>query len=256
MLKVITIILVFISFCCQPHLSPKPQINLKDSVVREYLASIDSMEFYDTFNRDFKIVKAYAKNDTSFFSSLKKEMQQSRQDAIFYGREDSCVKQEKLSNLHVDTAYRFKHWEAFCFFSQNITITLLDGKVSIHYTEYSTSQDGQSFMLIKPNGDTLKIKPYCTVVKEFDKSLQLKDWEQLERKVREADFWGMKAKGGGGLDGSTWQIDAFINQKFPGRVYRSSHSVWRHSSFSTGFKDLGLYILSLSGEKTMCNDFF
>jgi hypothetical protein len=183
--------------CCkQPQLNQN-QLNFKDSVVKEYLASIDSMEFYDTFNRDFKILKAYAANDTSFFSTLKKEMQQSRQDAIFYGREDSCIKQERISDLQVDKAYRFKHWEAFCFFSQNITITLLSGKVSLHYIEYSSSPDGQSFTIVKPNGDTLKINPYCTVVKEFNKTLPLKDWEELERKVRDADYWGMMTKGGG-----------------------------------------------------------
>jgi hypothetical protein len=249
------LIALFIVCCKQPPSLPHPsQLNLRDSVVKEYLATIDSMEFYDTLNRDFKILKAYVKNDTSFFSTLKKDLQQTRQDAIFYNNWGSCVKQRRLSDLQVDKAYRFKHWEAFCFFSQNITVTIKDSKVSLHYIEHSDSPDGQSFTLIKRNGDTLKINPYCTIVKEFDKTLSMKDWEALEKKVRDADYWGMKERGGGGLDGSIWQIDAYAEHKFAGWIEKSAHTVWRHSTFSKGFKDLGLFILSLSGEKTMCGD--
>lgn len=247
---------VLLFFCCKERQLPQSKISFKDSVVKEYLAAIDSMEFYDTLNRDFKILKAYATNDTSFFSTLKKDIQQSQQDVAFYGREDSCVKQKKLSDLQADKVYRFKHWEAFCFYSQNITIKLAGDRVSLHYIEYSNNHNGQTYTLVKSNGDTLKINPYCTVVKEFDKTLFLKEWEELERKVRNADYWGMRAKGGGGLDGSIWQIDAFIEEEFPARTEKRSHSVWRHSLFSRGFKDLGLYMLSLSGEKTMCEDFF
>ena len=210
------------------------------------------MEFYDTLNTDFKVLKAYIKNDTSFFSRLKKDIVQSQQDAIFYGRDDSCVKQETLSDLKVDKAYRFKHWEAFCFFNQNITVALSGNKVNLHYIEYSSSPEGKSFTIIKSNGDTLKVGPTCTIVKEFDKTLSMMDWEVLERKVRDADYWGMKEKEGGGLDGSIWQIDAFIEEKFPARTVKSSHSVWRFNVPSKCFKDIARYMLQLSGEKTMC----
>lgn len=244
---------VLLLVCCKQPQVNQSHLSFKDSVVKEYLASIDSMEFYDTFSRDFKILKAYAKNDTSFFSSLKKEMQESQQDAVFYGREDSCVMQERLSDLKVDKAYRFKHWEAFCHFMHNITITLIGSKVTLEYIEYSNGF-GQALTIVKSGGDIITIKPYCTITKQTQKSLSMKEWKELERKAREADFWGLKEEGGGGLDGSTWQVDAYVNEKFKYSSYRSSHSVWRHNVSSKCFQDLGRYMFYLSGEKTQCGE--
>ncbi len=242
---------ILLFFSCKQPRSNQSQLNFKDSVVKEYLASIDSVEFYDTFSRDFRILRAYAKNDTPFFSNLKKEIEESWRETVFYGRDDSCVVQEKLSDLKVDEAYRFRHWEAFCKFMQNITVTLSGSEVLLDYIEYSNGF-GQASTIIRSGGDTIFIKPYCTVIKKVQKSLSIKDWENLEMKVREADYWGLKRKGGGGLDGSTWQIDAYVNEKSKYSSQRFSHSVWRHNTSSECFKELGRYMIYLSGEKIMC----
>ncbi len=114
--------LAFFLVCCKEVDVPKPQINFKDSLINEYLIQVDSLEFYDTTNYDFKILKAYSKNDKAFFQQMQKDIDYEREHGILNSALDSCVQLKKLSDLDVDEAYRFKHSESFCFYNQFVTI--------------------------------------------------------------------------------------------------------------------------------------
>ena len=60
---------------CRNHLgTSKSSLSFKDSILREYFADIDSLEFYDTTNYDFRTLKAFLNDDTSFFEEMAKDI--------------------------------------------------------------------------------------------------------------------------------------------------------------------------------------
>ena len=83
-----------------------------------------------------------------------------------------------------------------------------------------------------------RIGPGCKVEKEFSKELTKKDWDQLENKIRDADYWGMKQRSYEEiLDGSWWQIDAFTNNPREPTGQRT-HTVGR-KIFTDSFREIG-----------------
>lgn len=238
---------------CQQPSSVKQRASLKDSIVKRYLADIDSLDYYDKTDQDYRMLRAYANNDTAFFVEMKRVMDLAS-EYIYPPRLDSCVKLKKLSDLSVGEAYRFYHGQSFCDYSQRITITRSGKIVQLHYVEYSNG-DGHTQTYVRKNGDTIKILPYCVLSKEFKKELSMKDWEGLQQRLFDADYWGLKPYDYTiTTDGSFWQIEACIRDKWTSGIERTN-SVWRQCSCGSAFKELGKYFLYLSGEKTACGDF-
>ena len=58
----------------------------------------------------------------------------------------------------------------------------------MHFIEFSNGEG----VTIKYKDGT-EIKPNCTITKEFEKKLTLNDWDVLERKIEESDYWGLKS---------------------------------------------------------------
>src|SRR5258705_11665985 len=115
MKKIFLFLLPFL-VCCKESSSPIANVSFKDSILKEHFAQIDSREFYDTTNYDFKVLKAYYKNDTSFFEQMQKNIEFERKNGNENSYFDSCALLKKLSDLNVDEAYRFQHTESFCFY--------------------------------------------------------------------------------------------------------------------------------------------
>jgi hypothetical protein len=247
------VLLLFV--CCGQHSPQQAVESFKDSVVKEYLARADSLDFYDTTNYHFRILKAYMKNDAAFFIKMKKDAQQSREEAEKYPRLDSCVHLAKLSDLPVDEAYRFSHGQSFCDYGQRITITRSGIIIKLHYIEYSNG-DGHTTTYLNKKRDTITIQPYCVLIKEFEKDLSMMAWDELEERIENADYWGLKPYHYRlSTDGSSWQIEAYTKRpKEP--EGQQIHFVSRHCSCNPSFKALGEYFLKLSGEQTMCGEFF
>jgi hypothetical protein len=224
----------------------------KDSIVKEYLARTDSLDFPDTINYDFKILKAYFKDDTSFFTQLQKEIEFERKYATEGNYFDSCFQLKKLSDLNVDEAYRFHHSQSFCFYNQIVTITRNSGSVSLHYMETSGSPEGKVLKLQTKGGEKT-IGPGCRLEKEFLKTLTVNDWEVLEGYVEDADYWGLKSRSSrSGFDGSSWTIEAYSkNPKY--LTDQQIHRVYRWSP-ENSFKQLGRIFMKLAEEKGMCGE--
>jgi hypothetical protein len=250
------ILLTMIFVCCKQQSSVKQQFTLKDSLVKRYLASIDSLDYYDTTNQDYKMLRAYVNNDTIFFANMKREMDM-RSQYIYPPGLDSRVFPKKLSDMQADEAYRFTHQQSFCRFGQAITITRSGVSIALHYAEFVLpSLDGNQLEFISDDGKHYVIKSNCVLIKEFTHTLQQKDWKKLEEAISYADYWGLKEiEYDLCLDGSNWQIDAYTNEgSYP--FNQRAHSVRRHCKRSRDFVELGRYFLKLSGNKTMCGKFF
>jgi hypothetical protein len=227
----------------------KPDVDFKYSFIKEHLARIDSLEFYDTLNYDYQLLKAYMNNDSVFFKHAKEVLELLREQAIKRPASDTCFHLQKLSDMDVDEVYRFHHAQSFCYFSQYITISRNRNTIKLHYLELSLSLAKITF---KTGHRPELIDSGCKVVKEFNKSLSVKDWDNLELKIFEADFWGLlRYEPRLMFDGSSWTIEAYT--KRPRYVTnQQAHMVNRQCTCSDSFEQLGRYFLKLSGEKTFC----
>jgi len=239
--------------CCKQPPSTKPLLGYKDSVVNEYLAQIDSLEFYDTTNYDFKVMKAYFKNDTSFFRQMQKDIEFEKKNGNENSYFDSCALLKKLSDLNVDEAYRFQHIESFCFYGQFVTISRIGNSISLHYLEISFSPDGKTIIYQDKKGGK-RIGPGCRIEKEFSRNLDKKDWQMFEEYLEDADYWGLKPHNPRlGFDGSSWTVEGYYKQPRYG-TEQQIHKVYRWSPINS-FAELGRLFMKLSGEKSMCGSF-
>lgn len=247
-------LLIFIS-CRQPTGIRKP-ISLKDSVAKKHLALIDSLDYYDTLDEDYRMLRAYVNNDSNYFIEMSERIRAYEEDRKENPRLDTCVHLPKLSNLNVDEAYRFYHNQSFCYYGQRITIARTGDSVWLQYVEYGATDVDRKVEYTTPDGIRV-VGPGCKIENEFEKQLSLKDWEKLEQLIHDADYWGLKeANQETCTDGSRWTIEAFTKK---GRYYdngKKVHRVFRHCSIRKTFFELGAYFLKLSGVKTMCGDFF
>jgi hypothetical protein len=253
----IAAIIFLIIISCNDSKTVPQRSSLKDSMVRDYLKKMEtSSVFHDTLNSDYKILKAYINDDSAFFLRMKKSAEAWKEEQALETKKekmlpDTCVHLKKLSALPVDKAYRFTHSESFCYYSQIITISKLKDSFWLDYVEFTSLQEGRAIEY----EDGIKISAGCTLAKEFRKQLARKDWDSLERKVYEAEYYGMKPYYNNlTTDGSWWRLDAY--RKENNYYYPSFYSVYRHSPANSKFCEIGLYMMKLSGAKKMCGDFF
>ena len=253
MQKILPVLIIFLISCKEKATISKTQTNFQDSIIREYLAQTDSLEFYDTTDYDFKVVKAYFKNDTVFFRQMQKDIEYERQYGSKNSYFDSCVTLKKLSDLNADEVYRFRHSESFCFYNQFVTISRKGESILLHYLEISSSPDGKVIQYENKDGNK-KIGPGCKVEKEFSGFLKTKDWELLEGSLENADYWLLKERQlHGCCDGSFWTVDGYIKRPMY-YTGQQVHSVYRWSP-QNAFADLGKLFMKLAGEKSMCGGF-
>ena len=241
--------LVLLLYACQQPVESKKE-DLKESAIKDYVRMIDSSTyFYDTSSYDYRILKAYVNNDSLFFVKMRDELEKRASLAKFIDI-DSCVTLKHLKDLDVDRAYRFKYNEPFCRFGQNITLTRKGDSIQLHFVEYSNGV-GHTIKL----KDGTKVKPYCTITRDTVKSLTIAQWETFERKIDAADYWGLKPYYHRLiLDGSAWQIDAYIKDPVWPKD-QHMYSVNRNAPANAAFREIGLYLMKLSGEKDKCGSF-
>lgn len=243
--------ILFIIGCKQPNPVDK-SASLKDSVIRQYFSIVDSLDFYDTTDYSYRILKAYVNDDTLFFKKAKKGFD-NLVDYYSFNTLESCIVPKKLSDLPVDEAYRFIHSESFCDFGQTVIISKSIDSIKLYYFEYILPTDAKK--VIHKSGKNYVVDSNCTIIKDFSKSLKLEDWQKLKDALYKTDYWGLKPTTPPRfLDPSHWQIDAYTKQ--PGNLTTQQvYSVKRESPPFKEFADLCMLFMKLSGEKGMCEPF-
>lgn len=218
-------------------------------MVNSYLEMVDtSSVFHDTLDYNFQILKAYINNDSIFFQNMRKSAAAWERKSVL--DLDTCIHLRKLSELHVDVAYRFSHSQSFCPYSQIITITRSKDTCWLDYLEFTFPQDGHAIEYL----DGRKIPAGCAITREFRKYLPIEHWDSLEAKVFNAEYYGMKPYYYNlTTDGSWWQLDAYKKSHYHLPEF---YSVYRHSPHNALFCEVGKYIMELSGAKKMCGGFF
>lgn len=220
---------------CDRTSESSEKYSLRDTVTKEHLQMLDSSEYTDTTDINYKVLKAYLANDTVFFDRLKMDIAQKNKFKKEYGNNDSCIHQKRLQDLNADEAYRFVYTAAFCDKKLNVTVTRNGDSANLHFILF------QDVWLNKE----------CKVLSEYDKKISPKNWQDFSDLMDKADFWGLRSSNGvQGLDGSTLITTGFtrgyrtyeMKSKY-NYVYR-----WGYSTLSEPFH----FALKLSGNTQGC----
>ncbi|QEC65831.1 hypothetical protein FRZ67_00380 [Panacibacter ginsenosidivorans] len=162
---------------------------LRDSVTHKYLSIIDTSGQYDTSEINYKILRAYISNDTTFFHQLQQDIDKnSSRERANWDLWDSDIPLPKLQNLNVDEAYRFIFSIVASPSYDVVTITKQQDMIMLYYTHF--------------NRDDINYTP-PKVAKSDSTILQINQWDELTSKLYNADFWGLKKENNRrGTDGS------------------------------------------------------
>jgi len=154
---------------------------LRDSVTRNYLMANDSTGQTDTSNIDYKILKAYTKNDTAFFHQLQNDLDKKVKERPNWDLWNSDIPLTKLQNLNADEAYRFIFSVVSSPYYDVVTITKRQDSIKLYYVHF--------------NRDDINYTPPQITVSDSTK-LSLEQWDEFTNKLSYADFWGLKKENG------------------------------------------------------------
>ncbi len=217
----ILILLIISLFSCTEE-SSNAKTALKDSVLKTHLLEVDSLDFYDTTDINYKLIKAYYNNDTLSLKKIAESIYSNKRFKKQWEFSDSCVHLTKLKDSKADSIYRFIYSQAFSPYETNLTVSKTGDTARIHLVVYQTSRD------------TIP----CEIIDEFDKILSIKEWNEFDASLSSADFWGLKDDNGiHGVDGSDLTIYAFIKGDNSNWHPRKTQKVTRWSPYNLPIND-------------------
>jgi len=196
----------------------KTQKGFRDTVLANYFALVDSSGKFDTSDMNFKTLKAFYNNDTTYLKQLDTYIQQQKTERRNWDLWQSDIPLPKLNKLNVETAFRF----VFSLYGapayEVLTITQKDTTRKLHYLYYYHDKDSSKF----------------DKRREFEKRVSEKDWQEVASKLLYADFWGLKSeKDYRGADGNDLTVIGY--QKFDN--IERSHYVhrWTNTTLNDAF---------------------
>ena len=210
------LILTFTILSCKQ--SDTPKTTYRDTVLLNYFAMVDSSGKFDTSDINFKALRAYYHSDTSYLIELDNYVKQQNTERRSWDLWQSDIPLPRLNQLNVDAAFRFVFSVYGAPTYEAITITQTDTIHKLHYLCYYHDKDSSRF----------------DKRKEFEKSINEKDWQEVASKLLYADFWGLKGqKDYRGADGNDLTIIGY--QKFDNT--ERSHYVhrWTNTTLNDAF---------------------
>jgi hypothetical protein len=149
---IIFLLLTFL-ISCDNRNENSQEYSLRDSVIKEHLQLIDSSDYVDTTDINYKVLKAYLADDTAFFNKLRLDIAKKNEFKERSKNNDSCLHQKSLHDLNADEAYRFVYTAAFCQYKLNVTISRRGDSSNIH------------FIILQD----VWLNKICRIINEYDK---------------------------------------------------------------------------------------
>jgi hypothetical protein len=209
------IILATLLSCNQ---SDNSKSSYRDTVLGNYFTLVDSSGKFDTSDMNFKALKAYYQNDTSYLTELDRYIKQQKTGRNNWDLWQTDIPLPKLNQLNVDAAFRFifSVYDAPTY--EAITVTQNDTSYKLNYLCYYRDRGSSQF----------------DKRKEFEKSISKNDWQEIVSKLLYADYWGLKnQKDFRGDDGNDLTVIGY--QKFDNT--ERSHFVhrWANTTLNDAF---------------------
>ena len=195
--RLLIILLSATLFGC--NLGDTAKKDYRDSVLTNYFSLVDTSGKFDTSDINYKTLKAYYSNDTIYLKELDRYIQKQKKDRENWDLWQSDIPLPKLNQLNVETAYRFVYSIYGSPEYEVITITQKDTTHNLHYLYFYHD---------KENSKTEKVR-------EFTKRIYRTDWEEIERKMLYADYWGLKnEKNSRGFDGNDLTVIGYKKYEY------------------------------------------
>jgi hypothetical protein len=246
MMRILPLIYLIFLFSCKQK-ETKSQVSLRDTALSTYLKAMDSIPAYDTANTDFRMLRAYYRNDTNY---LQEYLENRKQYLVHLKKEDykldhvypdSCIHQERLDRTDYEEAYRFKYTQSFCPYKVNVTVSRKADSIVL------------SFVLYKPADDPQFNTTGCKIIEQYSKTLSLRDWTEIHNAMTHADFWALsRINDIGGFDGSTLEVEGFLNEHLKTPHPPKYHVVRRWIGSSSALFDAFVTVLKSSRDKEGC----
>lgn len=198
--------------------SNKKEKSYRDTVIEKYFSMVDSSGRYDTTDSHFKALKAYYYNDTTLLKKLDSTITDKKHNRPNWELWVSDIPLPPLKQLQANAAYRFifSIYDGPTF--EAITIRNMDTAIMLHYLFYKNYRDNAT------------IKKF----KEFERPIPKEQWDTMEEKLRDADFWGLKNgleyRGNDGNDITV--IGYYRSEDFEKSNYVHR---WRHTELTNAF---------------------
>jgi len=155
---------------------------------------VDTMPYYDTYNIEYKLLKAYSSNDTNTLKKLVGQVENLNTKLDWQINLDSCLKQRAFKDIKAEEKYRFNYSSAFCTYTTSTTIIRYKDSTVLNTIVYQYARDTFPFKIIDQSSITID-------------SLS---WDKFQESMEVADFWGLKPDNGKhGVDGSTLEVYGF-----------------------------------------------
>jgi hypothetical protein len=239
MRKTLPIIFLVLLTACSDNKSKRLPVQVRDAIMTKYFQIIDTLEYLDTLDLKFKLLKAYHDNDTNFLKSSYEKMAELLEvRKALHERHNFSDEPPPLNTFGYKQAYRFDYETSFCDQSVSMTIGKSSDKVvlDVYLYQISDRRTGRK-----------------TVTHET-RRVGEKIWDVLVSGIEQSDFWGLQEDNGRqGLDGSALIVTGYEKpvNAFDGRykkIYR-----WAAEDMTIGilFKNL----LHLSGTTIDCFHF-
>lgn len=230
------IVLLLVLLSCNSKKNKKLNFSLRDTVLREHLQSLDSLTYFDTTDINYKVLKAYQSNDTIFLKKLHTDIENDKKYKRIRETEDSNIHQFQLQNMNVDEAYRFIYTGAFCPFKLNITVAKRGDSVKLSYIDYGYYE-----------GQDTSINRFIN----YNKTLTIKDWNEIKESLVRADYWGLKRDNGyHGVDGTSITVLGYVKSDPEFNRHERVNYVYRWEL--TTLREVAHLILKLSDNKENC----
>jgi hypothetical protein len=235
MTKILSLLLFTLLIACNDRTSRHSFVQERDSIMTKYFQVIDSLPYSDTLDQDFKLLKAYHTNDTTYLKNAYNDIAKLLKYRNEMFETHICEEPAALNTLNYEEAYRFSYGAAFCDKSVFMTIGKSSDSITLDLYLYELN-DKQT---------------ECKIINHTTKPLDTKTWDILIYGIDQSDFWGLKEDNGRhGMDGSGLTLTGYerpINA-FEGRykkIYR-----WAAEEMAIGI--LFKRLLDLSGTKVDC----
>jgi hypothetical protein len=191
----VTFFCLFLLVSCNTNSAKvNPPDSSRDVILKEYVSQADSISYFDTIDANYRFLKAYLNDDTSYLAKSTRDLKDFILAIPRELRVDSCAKTPSLINPSSEEAYRFIYQEVYSSYTANITVSHSNAGTQMHVLVYKPKASNEP----------------CQVIKEYNKEITSEQWDSIVQSLQYADFWGLRGENGqSGIDGTSLYIDGY-----------------------------------------------
>jgi hypothetical protein len=225
-----------ITLCaCRRNDRNPPLTNSRDTIIKNYFQVIDSLPYYDTLDKTFKLLKAYYSNDTGYLVASYREVADLLKHRGKALMSEVCEQPPPINTLGFDEVYRFSYNAAFCNKSVTLTVGEVSDSVLLEVYLYEMSDREAT----------------CKTISHTTKLLNKSESQKINIEINYADFWGLQADNGMyGFDGSSLFVTGYER---PIKAFQGKYkTIYRWSAERTALGVLFKKLLDLSRTTVDC----